>query len=185
MMRRPAKPIEVTSDAASWYRDPLVILLALILVITVAAVVAMTLMNRSRPVVAEPFPTTGDLSRTGREPSPAAARWAVLDEPDDRVPWTMMLRPEHGIDGEELVFSGTMPAPDGVSPDQEITMLVTYTEDPEQIQEWLDETGAVRPPRRMRVASKVQYYVSDAGGEEWGVQIHLVPDESGSVVLGL
>jgi len=27
--------------------------------------------------------------------------------------------------------------------------------------------------------------VSDAGGEEWGVQIDLVPDESGPVILGL
>jgi hypothetical protein len=175
----------VTADTARWYRDPLVILLVLILVITVAAVVALTLVNRSRPVVSEPFPTTGDLSREARELSPAAARLAVLDEPDLRVPWTMMLRPEDGIDGEELVFSGTMPAPAGVSPNQEITMLVTYTEDPEEMQEWLDETGAIRPPRGMRVASEVRYYVSAAGGEEWGVQIDLVPDESGPVIIGL
>jgi hypothetical protein len=110
---------------------------------------------------------------------------AVLDEPDFRVPWTMLLRPEEGIDGEELVFSGTMPAPDGVSPDQEVTMLVTYTEDPEEMQEWLDEIGAVRPAGRMRVASEIQYYVSDAGREEWGVQIDLVPAEPGSVTLGI
>jgi len=115
-MRKPTRQMTVTEDAARWYRDPLVILLTLILVITVAAVVALTLVNRSRSVVSESFPTTGDLSREAREPSPAAARWAVLDEPDFRVPWTMMLRPEEGIDGEELVFSGTMPAPDGVSP---------------------------------------------------------------------
>ena len=204
-MRARMKPTTVTEDATRWYREPLVILLALILAVTVAAVVALIMVNRSRPAVSEPFTGVRGSSRAASDPyralldpfraggdphlaprepsgaphepshpvsdpSMAAVRLAAVDTESFQVPWTMTLRPEEGVDGDEYTFSGTMPAPEGISPDQEITMLVTYTEDPERMQEWLDEIGTVRPPAGMRVASEVQYFVIDASGEEWGVQ---------------
>jgi hypothetical protein len=169
-------------DSDRWYRNPVLILFGLVLIVLIVSIVLLVVLTRARaalagtaPAVTEP-PAASSLTRLAALSEPefrgTITGW---EDPAPQVPWTMMLLPQEGSEGEEYVISGTMEAPDGLSGDEQVTMLIYYTENPQEPPEWLDETGMVRPPEGMRVASEIRYFVSEPGGSEWGVQIDLVP----------
>jgi hypothetical protein len=102
----------------------------------------------------------------------------IVNDPAVGVIWTMQVLPDDQ-EGREFTIKGTMEAPAGVQPGQEINMRLYYTETISE--NFLDEamegqilasTGSDEP---MVVASRVEYMVSGAAGSEWGYQVDLVP----------
>lgn len=124
------------------------------------------------------------------EPSPAArhevaapdrallSSEVIVRDPAVGVIWTMQVLPEDQ-EGREFSIKGTMEAPAGVQPGQEINMRLYYTESVSEnlLDEIMDNptlagAGSDQP---MVVASRVEYMVSGAEGSEWGYQVDLVP----------
>jgi hypothetical protein len=102
----------------------------------------------------------------------------IVRDPAVGVIWTMQVLPEDQ-EGREFTIQGTMDAPAGVQPGQEINMRLYYTESvsDHQLDEVMDSrilagSGSDEP---MVVASRVEYMVSGADGSEWGYQVDLVP----------
>jgi hypothetical protein len=104
------------------------------------------------------------------------------NEGAERVPFTMVLRPTDEAAGDEVVMQGTVHAPEGVGPDQSITMLVYYDGTrPES--RWIDDLGLVRPPPRPAevTASDIVYFIGQEDGGEWGFEVDLIQEQDKAI----
>jgi hypothetical protein len=102
----------------------------------------------------------------------------VVRDPGVGVIWTMQVVPEDSS-GREFTIKGTMEAPEGVKPGQEVNMRIYYTETISDniLDSTMDDPQLLTAAHKgeMVVASRMEYMVSDGTGSEWGYQVDLVP----------